>query len=169
MTADEGPVIDTINQFCVYGVATDYAGMLELIRYRAAELQTTNLEIDAVSGLHSGYSGKILAPTPIKAMGKVSMGPMLQTLGLALIVVRDDAAFAKVKDRLAKRARPHKPPNAGSVKPIWLFRKKRAREMGKKRFALMSPEQLKRHQQKAGRASGLARRRARRERERGGV
>lgn len=161
MTAPIPPVdlIETIDRFCVYGVANDYDGMIEIVRYRVDELQTTHEQIDAVSGLHGGYSGKILAPVPIKSMGKVSLGPMLQTLGLALIVVRDDEAFQKIKDRLAKRERPRREPAiAGSVRPIWLFRKKKAREMGKRRFSLMTDSERKRHQRKAGKASGKARR-----------
>lgn len=157
---------DMIDRFCVYAVATDYDALHLALRDRAEELQTTREQIDAVSGLQSGYSGKLLAPVPIKSLGKVSLGPMLQTLGLALIVVRDDAAFAKIKDRLGKRERPSRPPNAGSKRPTWLFTKKTAREMGKNRFALMTDAERKRHQRKAGKASAAARRRKRRERER---
>jgi hypothetical protein len=152
-------IIDFIDRFRVYGVAADYDGLVEAVRYRIHEIQTTHESIDDVSGLHSGYTGKIVAPVPIKSMGKVSMGPMLQTLGLRLIVVLDDEAFALIKHRLATRVRPYQPANAGSVRPKWLFRKKKAIEMGKRRFALMSIAELKRHQRKAGKASALARRR----------
>lgn len=152
-------IIASILGLTVYGVANDYDGMIELVRYRLHELQTTNLEVDAVSGLHSGYTSKTTAPIPIKSMGKVSMGPLLQTLGLALIVVRDDEAFAKIEHRLAKRVRPHQPANGGSIRPKWLFKRKKAIEMGKRRFSLMTATELSRHQRKAGKASALARRR----------
>jgi hypothetical protein len=161
------PTIDIIDRFCVYGVANDYEGMIDLVRLRLEELQTTHEQVDAVSGLHGGYTGKIVAPTPIKSMGKVSMGPILQTLGLAFIVVRDDEQFAKIKDRLAKRIRPRREPtNAGSARPTWLFTRSKAREMGKKRLSVMTEAQRKKHQRKAGIASGKARRRKARERER---
>jgi hypothetical protein len=159
--------IDTLDRFCVYGVATDYDDMIELVRYRVEELATTHESVDAVAGIPAGYFGKVVAPQPIKSMGKLTMGPVLQTLGLALIVVRDDEQFARLKDRLAKRKRVHNlPPIAGKVRPTWLFKKKKAREMGKKRFALMTPAQLKRHQRKAQKGQAAARRRKRMERER---
>lgn len=159
MTAPLAPeMIDMLGRFAVYGVANDYDSLIEFVRVRVHELQTTHESIDAVSGLHGGYSGKLLAPIPIKSMGKISLGPMLQTLGLTLIVVRDDEQFAKIKDRLAKRKLPHQPSIAGSKLPVWLFRKKKAREMGKRRFSLMSEAQRKRHQRKAGIASGKSRR-----------
>jgi hypothetical protein len=156
--------IERLDQFYVYGVANDYDALIEFVRYRVEELQTTHESIDAAAKLQGGYSGKILAPTPIKSMGKVSMGPMLQSLGLALIVVRDDAQFAAIKDRLAKRERPRQPSNAGTTRPRWLFTKRKAREMGKKRFSLMSDAERKRFQRKAGKASGKARRRKARDR-----
>lgn len=40
-----------------------------------------------------------------------------------------------------------------------IFTSSRAREMGKRRFSLMSDQQIKKHQRRAGRASGKARRR----------
>lgn len=154
--------IETIDRFCVYGVVTDYDALHEVLRDRVRELQTTHEQIDAVSGLQSGYASKILAPVPIKGLGKTSLGPMLQTLGLALVVVRDDEQFARIKERLAKRQRPLKQQaNAGSVRPTWLFSKKTAREMGKKRFSVMTEAQRKRLARKAGKASGRARRRRR--------
>lgn len=159
MTAPLAPeMIDMLGALCVYGIADDYEGLIEFVRLRVYEIQTTHESIDAVSGLHGGYSGKLLAPIPIKSMGKVSLGPMLQTLGLKLIVVRDDEQFKLIEHRLAKRKLPHQPANAGSRLPAWLFRKKKAREMGKRRFSLMSALELKRHQRKAGIASGKSRR-----------
>jgi len=158
------PIIESLDRFCVYGVATDYETMIELVRYRLEELNTTHESVDDVSGLHGGYTSKLVAPTPIKSMGKTSMGPMLQTLGLALIVVRDDAQFARIKDRLARRERPRQQANASSVRPTWLFTRKKSREMGKKRWSMLSPDQRKKLARKMGKASGRARRRKANER-----
>lgn len=148
--------IALVDRFCVYGVATDYAELLEIIRYRVDEMNTTHESLDDVSGLHSGYSGKILAD--IRSLGKVSMGPVFGTTGLAMIVVRDDERFARIKDRLAKRERPKQLANASSTKPTWLFKRTKAREMGKKRLSSLTAEQLKKLRRKMGIASGKARR-----------
>lgn len=159
-------IIESLDRFCVYGVATDYDGMIELVRYRLEELNTTHESVDDVSGLHGGYCSKLVAPKPIKSMGKASMGPMLQTLGLALIVVRDDAQFAKIKDRLAKRERPRQSPSMhGQARPKWLFTKKTARELRKSWWSTLTDAQRKKHQRKAQKGQAAARRRARRERE----
>lgn len=156
-------IIASILGLTVYGVANDYDGMIELVRYRLHELQTTNLEVDAVSGLHSGYTSKTTAPIPIKSMGKVSMGPLLQTLGLALIVVRDDEAFAKIEHRLAKRQRPRENGaklSAGSSRLLkGRITPKRALKMLELRNRKLSSAQRKKIARKAGFASGVARRR----------
>jgi hypothetical protein len=153
------PIIESLDRFCVYGVATDYETMIELVRYRLEELNTTHESVDDVSGLHGGYTSKLVAPTPIKSMGKASMGPMLQTLGLALIVVRDDAQFARIKDRLARRERPRQVPNGSSTRPTWLFTRKTSLKMQALRSDRLSEKQRQRIARKAGRASGRARRR----------
>lgn len=153
--------IATLDRFCVYGVATDYETMIELVRYRLEELETTHESVDAVSGLHGGYTGKLMAPIPIKSMGKVSMGPVLQTLGLALIVVRDDEAFARIKDRLAKRERPRNVRSEARTKPTWLFTRKVSQNMQVLRNKKLTPRQRKMIAKRAGKASGRARRKAR--------
>lgn len=154
-------IIASILGLTVYGVANDYDGMIELVRYRLHELQTTNLEVDAVSGLHSGYTSKTTAPIPIKSMGKVSMGPLLQTLGLALIVVRDDEAFAKIEHRLAKRVRPHSPSMHGQKKAKWLFTPKKASKLRRNWWNSLTDMQKAKHQRKAQKGQAAARRRRR--------
>lgn len=159
-------IIESIDRFCVYGVASDYQGMVELVRFRLEELQTTHESVDEVSGLHGGYTSKIVAPIPIKSMGKVSMGPILQTLGLALIVVRDDEAFQKIKHRLAKRERPNLPRHLGQFRPKWLLTPKKASKLRVKWWSGLSDAQKKRIQRKAQKGQAASRRRARKNRER---
>jgi hypothetical protein len=93
----------------------------------------------------------------MKTLGKGTLGNMLKATGLALIVVVDDERFAEVKAQMQRRKR-SVPPNAGTKRPTWLFTKKKAREMGKRRFASMTPAQLSRHQRKAAKAMHRARR-----------
>lgn len=81
-------------------IVRDYDGLLEALRARALEIGATRKAIDEISGLPDGYSGTLLAPQPIRSLGKTSLGPVLGSLGLALIVIEDEEAWAKVKDRV---------------------------------------------------------------------
>jgi hypothetical protein len=151
-------LIGYIDRFCIYGVASDYQGLVDAVRFRIHELQTTHESIDDVSGLHSGYTSKVAAN--IKSMGKVSMGPILQTLGLSLIIVRDDEQFARIKDRLTKRDRPNRA-IARRLKPKWLFKPANASQMGKKRWEGVSDEKRARIMKRVSKAAARARRKAR--------
>jgi hypothetical protein len=93
-------------------VVRSYDELHAVMRARVEELQVTRESIDNVTGLQSGYAGKLLAPIPIKSLGRTSMGPMLEVLGLALVVVEDPESLEKYADRLEKRERKdgmHKP------------------------------------------------------------
>lgn len=87
------------------GTARDYDQLHELLRARVDELAVTYESVDAVAGLPSRYTAKLLAPVPMKAIGKTSMGPLLGALGLKLIVAVDDETLARIIGRLTKRAR----------------------------------------------------------------
>src|SRR5258708_14549485 len=81
-----------------------YRGLVEVCRQRADELAISRNEIDRLSGLPEGYSGKLLgngnAKNP-KRIWPVSLEAILQTLGLKLILIEDEAATART---LARRA-----------------------------------------------------------------
>jgi hypothetical protein len=81
-------------------VVRDHDELHAALAARADELRVTRETLDAVSGLQSGYSAKLLAPFPSKKLNRVSLGAMLGTLGLMLIVVEDVEAFQRVKSRL---------------------------------------------------------------------
>jgi len=86
--------------------------LIQALRDRARELQITHETIDAVSGLQSGYTGKLLAPKPIKNLGPMSFESILGALGLAVVVVEDPAQVAKVSKQWVKRERPLRVPLA---------------------------------------------------------
>ena len=92
----------------VLAEATDYASLLDAFRARAAELGITRLENDQIGGLTSGHASKLLAPTPIKNVGSVSLGPLLGALALKLVVVEDEAMLARITGRIR-----HTGPHAG--------------------------------------------------------
>ena len=88
-------------------VVNDYAGLHCALRARLAELNVSHATVENVSGLQDGYVGKLLSPTMIKSLGRVSMGPLLQSLGLVLVVAEDRERIAQIRHRLIQRIRGH--------------------------------------------------------------
>jgi len=158
----------------LYRVILDYEALQDGFMDRIDDLNTTLEQIEMAGELAKGNAQKLLTKNPGKpshkhrnhrmasarrTFGWESLGKMLKGTGLALVLVVDDERFAPLKDQLSARKRPRQPAMAGSTRPTWLFTKKKARELGKKRFAVMTESQRKRHQRKAGKASARARRR----------
>lgn len=84
--------------------AWDYMGVVEILRERADHLEISRLEIDRLSGVPDGYAGKVLCIPPMKGMGLRSLGPMLSTLGLMLVVIEDPAARDRTLARREQRS-----------------------------------------------------------------
>jgi hypothetical protein len=86
-------------------IVEDYDGLVEAIGNRVIELKVTYDSVDYVAGLCKGWTNKVVAggTNPIKRLGMASLGPILQTLGLKLLVVEDEEAFARIRPRLAQR------------------------------------------------------------------
>jgi hypothetical protein len=82
-------------------IVNDYQGLVEVCRQRAEELEISRLEIDQLSGLAVGHAGKILGKGETKRMGPVSLGPMLEVLGLRMLIIEDAAATQRT---LARRS-----------------------------------------------------------------
>jgi hypothetical protein len=75
------------------------------LRARAEQLDVPRETLDALTGLPNGYCAKILAPVPIRNLGRISFDAMLAVLGLKLIVTEDPEAMEKIGPRLVKRCR----------------------------------------------------------------
>jgi hypothetical protein len=158
-------------RFELYRVVLDYEALQDAFADRIEDLNTTLTEIDAAGDLTRGNMQRLLGTTDPAAwrpttkrkqsrqFGWETLGKALKGTGMALVLVVDDERFAATKERLAKRRRVKSPAIAGKPAPSWLFAKEKAREMGKRRFSLMTDAQRKRHQRKAQRASVRARRR----------
>lgn len=84
-------------------VVTDYDTLQDALRDRADELQASRATIDDLAGLPSGYSGKLLGKAQVRGITKLTLGPLLQTLGLKLIVVEDKETTAKIRRRITPR------------------------------------------------------------------
>jgi hypothetical protein len=157
MTTPTPALID--DRFEVFRVIDDPEMLVEAFRDRVEDLNTTRLGIDEAGGFTAGHASKLLCIPQIKGYGPESMFKMLKGTRLALMLVIDDERFAKAKPELVKRQRPApKQANAGSVRPTWLFKRKKARQMGKKRMAGLTEAQRKKLARKGGKASGKSRR-----------
>lgn len=83
---------------------TDYTGLIAAIRARKAELNLSDAQLEAASGLTAGHAGKLLGGAMVKSLGKVSLGLVLQGLGLKLIVAVDPAQAERMRPLYAERA-----------------------------------------------------------------
>ena len=166
--------IRTMPEYELYRVILDYEALQDGFLDRIEDLNTTLEQIDDAGGLAKGNAQKLLTkiggkrgPDRVHSLkrtfGWESLAKMLKGTGMALVLVVDDERFAPIKEQLVARKRPRQQANASSTRPRWLFTKKKAREMGTKRWALLTPAQRKRLARKAGKASARARRRCAKE------
>jgi hypothetical protein len=81
----------------------DYAQLIRAIRSWIAELGTAGETIDDVAGLPLRYTMKLLAPVPVKGIGRTSLGPLLGALGLKLVVAVDHEQLERIRHRLIGR------------------------------------------------------------------
>jgi hypothetical protein len=82
----------------------EYDGLMAGLRERADFLNVTRAQLDeAMKTLPDGYASKLLCPVPIRALGRISLGPMLHALGLKIVLVEDPTALRQVERRIAKR------------------------------------------------------------------
>jgi hypothetical protein len=76
-----------------------YRGFIEICRARAVELGISRSELDRISGLPAGYSGRILgnyeAAKEPRRMWPASLDAILGTLGLRILIIEDEAAAAR--------------------------------------------------------------------------
>jgi hypothetical protein len=90
-------------------IVTSMPELIDAIRARRDELNISHETIDDIAGLPSGYTSKLLAPSPIKNLGWMSLGAILGALGIGLVVIEDSVQRAKVESRWCKRKRIPKP------------------------------------------------------------
>jgi hypothetical protein len=76
-----------------------------LFRQRIISLGITYETAETIAGLPAGYIGKLLAPTPMRRFGSISLEALLGATGLKLLAVEDAEALARVKRRYVQRQR----------------------------------------------------------------
>jgi len=67
-------------------MVSDYSELVHALRDRAIEMQISRLDLDEIGGLTSGHSSKLLSSKPAKIFGPISLGPMLEVLGLRVVL-----------------------------------------------------------------------------------
>jgi hypothetical protein len=138
------------------GTASDYAGLLTVLRQRADALRVSRETIDEIAGWADGYASKLLAPACSKALGARSLGPLLEVLGVKLAVLEDPAAMARFEKRRTPRAEWQVRNGMRSIAGIrqreWLFSPERAKECAALRMVKLSPEKRQRLARRAARA-----------------
>ena len=80
-------------------IVNDYQGLIEICRQRAEELAISREGIDDLTGLADGYTGKLLGKRLRKTLGPLSLGPMLNVLGLKMLIIEDDVGTARTLSR----------------------------------------------------------------------
>lgn len=94
-------------------VARDYSQLQAVVRAVADTRNVTREASDEECHLPPGYSAKLLAPKPMRALGMTSMGPVFALYGLALIVCEDTEALARVSRPVANQRRRRKAVKSG--------------------------------------------------------
>jgi len=100
------------------GTAQCYGDVVDVMRDRKAELGLTDAVLDAVSGVQSGYTGKLLGPAQIKTMGMATFFYLVEALGMRLVFQEDMDIMQKMATRWEQRARPVSMLNMLSTKAI---------------------------------------------------
>src|SRR5262245_40913385 len=124
----------------IIGRVSDYNTLIALLRKRQADLGVAMETVDAVAGLPLRYTAKLLAPVPVRQLGRVSFGPLLQCLGMTLLAVEDLAALKRIESRLSKRRR--SPQDAGRNMLAAKVRKRHRFPRGSDHARLMRARQI---------------------------
>jgi hypothetical protein len=77
----------------------NYDAFHAALRRRADDLKLARIVLDELAGLPTGYVGKLLGLGKVRGVGRISMGPLLQALGLKLVIVEDPEALHRIKAR----------------------------------------------------------------------
>jgi hypothetical protein len=84
----------------------DYSSLLQVIRQRVDELGVTHETLDAISGLQTGYSSKLLCDPPLRRMGPLTLFIVLPSLGMSVALAVDPLAMKALETRMVRRRTP---------------------------------------------------------------
>jgi hypothetical protein len=131
----------------VVGAFTDYDGLIEALRERAASIGLSFAMIDCLSEFSEGGTGKYLSDTRVRHLSVASLLKITETLGISSLLYVDPELTARMRpmwekrDELKAHARRRAPIGATTLKRV---RPAVLSELGKKgaaaRNAKLSPE-----------------------------
>lgn len=131
------------------GTAIDYDTLQAVMRRVADERGISRESLDELAGCPKGYAGKVLAAAPMKRLGPLTFGPLLQALGLKLLVVDDAEALARYTARAAERdARQVRSSHRLIKNPTWLWSRRKARQMALKQCSALGVDGLRKRARK---------------------
>lgn len=117
-----------------------YDGQVDALRARMTELGLTFQQVDALSGLASGYAAKCLGPKHSKKLAELSFGLLAETLAVKFLMVVDEEALQRMEKRYEKRVRPATVrTNVRTLRATWLLTPRDARKIVRKRWANTTP------------------------------
>lgn len=96
-----------------------------MLRKRKNALGLSDKVVEEIADMAGGFVSKILAPQPVKTLGRTSLTLLLGALGLKLIVVEDPDQVRRVRRRWTERAEHHvniAPHTLRTARPIVLSR-----------------------------------------------
>jgi len=79
-------------------ICHDYNSLHSALRARVHELNISYQTVDFEAEFTQGHASKILSPYPIKGLGRTTLGPMLQALGLAIVLVEDPKSLERISE-----------------------------------------------------------------------
>lgn len=129
-------------RIAVVTAADGYAGILQALRDRQAEL---GLALDTIDAIVMGrdsenrYASKWLSGQ--KALGPKSWGDALGGLALKIAFIEDEDALRKIKQHVGTRDDKQIRPAHRIRVTTWLFTPRSGRKAGKRRLDTMTPEQ----------------------------
>lgn len=145
----------------VLAAFADYEGLVRAIRERRSALGLSQLALDDLAGLPSGYTGKIEAMLTnpgaknARAIGRESLPLLLGALGIELAVVPGGARH---------RRQAEEPQGVDAIADVKKTLSERGRKGWLRQRSRMTEKQYRKHQQKAARARWEKHRRAKRQR-----
>lgn len=111
-------------------VVTDWHEFRRILRERCDQLNVSRVTLGAIGGFSDGEAGRLIGRDPPQGFGPVSFPAMLASLGIAVLIVEDAAALARIKGRLV----PRNEQCVRAARKRWENRKRRRRRAARRTF-----------------------------------
>jgi hypothetical protein len=116
----------------------DYRELITALRQQVIGLNVRWETVGEIAGLPDRYLAKLLAPVPMRGIGRTSLGPLLGTIGCKLVLMRDGDLPARIRE--AQRNASYKMRASGKSKRVRFFSEPGvASWAAKRRLLLLSP------------------------------